>query len=162
MDAAFKKKIIAKMLENLEAEMNVMITAALVAREAATHEESKAEDKYDTRGLEASYLAGAQAKRAAELQRLIHTYQALEVKDFQKNTPIATTAVVEVEVRSKKTFLFLVPKGGGMNVSVDGKSIQIVTPDSRLGGELIGKKVGDYFELQIANGTSEYEVLDVF
>ena len=84
MTPDFKQKILAKLREKLEAEMQVMISAALIAREDATHEESKAEDKYDTRGLEASYLAGAQAKRAAELQRIIHSLQNLEIENLKK------------------------------------------------------------------------------
>ena len=37
--------------------------------EAATNEESKAENKYDTRGLEASYMAQAQSLRVSELKK---------------------------------------------------------------------------------------------
>lgn len=38
--------------------------AAQIAHEAATHEENIAENKYDTLGLEAAYLATGQARRA--------------------------------------------------------------------------------------------------
>jgi transcription elongation GreA/GreB family factor len=157
----FKKKIIQKLIEKLEVEMLTMVNAALVAREAATHEESKAEDKYDTRGLEASYLAGAQAKRASELARLIHTYQNFEISPPQKDGAIAQSALVEVELRSIRNLLFIAPKGGGIVVEVDGQSIQIVTPDSKLGSELLGKQAGDLVEVRIAERLNEYEILSV-
>jgi len=161
MSPEFKQSILRKLLENLENEMQVMISAALVAREAATHEESKAEDKYDTRGLEASYLAGAQAKRAAELQRVLHSLESLEIKKFQKKSPIDLTALVEVLINSKATSFFIVPKGGGIQLQVADKNVQIITPDSRLGKELMGKTAGDVFELEVANKTNEYEIKSI-
>lgn len=36
----------------------------------ATHEDTKAENKYDTHGLEASYLARAQSERVLDLKTL--------------------------------------------------------------------------------------------
>ncbi len=161
MSSQLKQSILKKLLESLENEMQVMVSAALIAREAATHEESKAEDKYDTRGLEASYLAGAQAKRAAELQRVLHSLETLEIKSFHKKSPIDLTALVEVEINSKKTSFFIVPKGGGIQLQVEAKNIQIITPDSRLGKELMGKIAGDIFELDIANKTNEYEIKSI-
>src|SRR4051812_31278987 len=52
------KAIIAKLNHNL----GILERAARAAHAEATHESSKAENKYDTRGLEASYLAGGQSR----------------------------------------------------------------------------------------------------
>jgi transcription elongation GreA/GreB family factor len=154
----FKKKIIVAVLEKLEAEMRTMETAAAVAREAATHEESVAEDKYDTRGLEASYLAGAQAKRAAELAMVIAAFKELEVQSYKKSDSIAQTSLVELESDDKKTLFFIAPNGGGISVEVDGKRVQVLTPNSRLGSELMGKSIGDFIELKSGDRLSEYEI----
>ena len=56
-----KQKLIEAILLELESELSVLADAAKAAHLAATHEESVAEDPHDTRGVEASYLAGAQA-----------------------------------------------------------------------------------------------------
>ena len=66
-----KKQIIKSFEEQIAQALSVMTQAALHAHEAATHGESKAEDQYDTRGLEASYLAGAQSRRAMELEEAL-------------------------------------------------------------------------------------------
>jgi hypothetical protein len=58
---ALLKKIVAKLTSELE----VYFRAAQASRAEATHEQSKAESKYDTRGLEASYLARGQSKQIA-------------------------------------------------------------------------------------------------
>lgn len=155
---AFKRKIIEAVLEKLEAEMRVMESAAAVAREAATHEESVAEDKYDTRGLEASYLAGAQARRAAELAMVIAAFKELELQSFKKSDPVAQTSLVELESESRKSLFFIAPNGGGISIEVEGKKIQVLTANSRLGAELMGKKMGDYVELKNGDRLIEYEI----
>jgi hypothetical protein len=71
------KQIVASLTESL----GVLEKAARASHEEATHESSKAESKYDTRGLEAAYLAGGQAKQAKEILDSIEAYQALAPKD---------------------------------------------------------------------------------
>jgi hypothetical protein len=66
-----KTQIVAAIRAELERELAVIAKAAEDAQRAATHEESKPENEYDTRGLERSYLARGQAQRAAEIQRSI-------------------------------------------------------------------------------------------
>jgi len=156
-----KKKIVEKILEHLEADSRLLTDSALEAREAATHEESKAEDKYDTRGLEASYLAGAQAKRAVELQQLIHVFKTIELKDYNSSEPIGLTALVEVQTQDKKSTYFIVPKGSGLTVKLDGKSIQVISPSSVVGEALVGRNSGDLFEVEIQKQMREYEILSV-
>src|ERR1019366_7412845 len=64
--------------ENLE----VLQKAARASHEEATHESSRAESKYDTRGLEAAYLGGGQARQAKEILDSIKSYKALATRDF--------------------------------------------------------------------------------
>jgi hypothetical protein len=167
MSLDFKKNIVNKILEQLERDLELLKSSALAAAEAATHEESKAEDKYDTRGLEASYLAGAQARRAGEIQRLIQSYRFLELRAFGPHDPIAITALVEFEIRAldeagvKKQNAFLVPQGGGLLVELDGQRIQIITPVSNLGEELIGRRQGDEFEYEAGAQTRQCRIVSV-
>ena len=63
-----KAKLVETILKSLEKDLEVLREAEKSTREAATHEESKPENEYDTRGLEASYLAGAQSKRIIETE----------------------------------------------------------------------------------------------
>jgi transcription elongation GreA/GreB family factor len=145
----------------LEEELAIIVQAAKSAHEAATHEESKAEDSHDTRGLESSYLAGAQAQRAAEIQQIIHYYRTIEPRVFKKDEPSAPTAVIEIEFNKKKTLYLLAPHAGGLRLHVGGKDIQILTPDSPVGGELLGKRIGETAEVEINGVTREYLVTDL-
>ena len=52
-------------IDKLQADLRIAKDALRASHEAATHAESKAENKYDTRGLEAAYLADGQRRRVA-------------------------------------------------------------------------------------------------
>src|SRR5580692_249651 len=87
------KSIIGSLTENLE----MLHNAARASHAEATHESSRAENKYDTRGLEAAYLAGGQARQAREILEAITLYEKLTPKDFAPGEPIDLTALVELD-----------------------------------------------------------------
>jgi transcription elongation GreA/GreB family factor len=157
-----KRRLLDQFASVIATDLALLTQAAMVAREAAIHEESKAEDQYDTRGLEASYLAGAQSKRVLELEELLDLYRHIDVGVFDKSTPVASTAVIELETEAKSQFYFLMPKGGGMSVTFENKLIQVITPQSPMGGALIGHKVGDQIEVEIQRKARDYEIVGVW
>ena len=156
-----KQELVKRVIEKLEAERRSLAEAALNTYEAATHEESHAEDQYDTRGLEASYLAGAQAKRVAEIDQFILSLRFLESKAFGKEDAISATALVELDHDGKATWCFLLPKGGGMSGEFEGHQVQIVTPKSPMGEALVGRHAGDLALVDTGKETREYEIVSV-
>ena len=156
-----KKAFVAALIEHLEAQFRISSQAALSAHEAATHEESKSEDKHDTRGLEASYLAGAQSRRASEIKEVISYCHHLELKTFGPDDPIQPSALVELETQKKRSLYFIVEKGGGIAIPVDGRNVQVITPKSPLGEALIGRSQGEDFDLEAQGGLRAYEILSV-
>ena len=58
-----------QVLERLAEDLRQAEQAVRAAHEAATHEENIAENKYDTLGLEAAYLATGQARRAEAIRQ---------------------------------------------------------------------------------------------
>lgn len=156
-----KQKLIEHMISQLQEDLTAAIAAAKATYEAATHEESKPENEYDTRGLEASYLAGAQAKRVGEIEELLSICRHLEIKGFSKSDTVSATALLEVQLGSKKIFLFLLPKGGGHTMQFEGKSVQVITPTSPLGEALLGLKVGDFATVEMGPQTREYEIISI-
>lgn len=157
-----KKNLVELICEKLRADHAVIIEAAKATHEAATHEESKPENEYDTRGLENAYLAGAQAKRAGEIEEVLSMYKYLELKTFTAKDAIAPTAVVEVEFQGKKLTMFLAPLGGGISISFQGQSVQVITPASPLGEALLGLKTGDIAIVENGAAVKEYEILKVW
>lgn len=156
-----KKALINLIIDKLEAERAALAEAAISTYEAATHEESEAEDQYDTRGLEASYLAGAQAKRVIDLDQFITYCKFFDAKPFGEDDPINAGALVELDHDGKITWAFLLPKGGGMSVEFGGHTIQIVTPKSPLGDAIVGRHAGDVALVDTGRETREYEIVSV-
>src|SRR5687767_13028441 len=88
-------------VSRLTDELDTLTRAALMARDEATNEESKAEGKYDTRGQEAAYLAEGQARLALELQETIAAYQMLTLPEFSARDAIDLGAIVTLEASGR-------------------------------------------------------------
>src|ERR1041384_6589270 len=144
-----KTNLLARIVEALHNNLAILDKAARAAHAEATHESSKAEDKYDTRGLEAAYLAGGQARQAAEIEKAIVQYETLGLAKFGAKDPIDLTALVEMESDGERIFYFLGPASGGLEFIHDGKQVLGITPQAPLGQNLIGRKQGDKGKMKI-------------
>ena len=160
-----KRRLFQVFGAQIEATLEAIRLAVASAHDAATNPESKAENEYDTRGLEAGYLAEAQSRRAAELESLLGMFRTLaavpELRAFDASTPIATTALVTVECDGQTSRYVLLPSGGGLAAVLDGMTVQVVTPQSPLGHALVGKRVDDEVEIQVQGRMRDYLVLAV-
>ena len=156
-----KRAVIKKIVDRLKAELELYFRAAKAAHAEATHEQSRAENKYDTRGLEASYLARGQSRQAAELEAAISAFEKMEIHKFGPGEAIGLGAVVELEQGRCRTFYFVGPRAGGTEIVQDKMEILVITPQSPLGGQLQGKKQGDRLQLTVAGVSDEYRVASV-
>lgn len=156
-----KQSVLEKIRAKMAEEADTLIKGARLAHEYATDGDSKAENKYDTRVLEASYLAEAQAKLAAETLQSVAAYRALEVREFVAGDRIALTALVELKRDEERRLYFIGPKGGGLTIEHEGRSIVLITPTSPLGQRLLGKQAGDYFDMQTEHAVCGYEIISV-
>lgn len=156
-----KQLVMHRILAKLEDERDVLIRAARDSRTEATDESSKSESKYDTRGLEASYLAGGQARLADEAEQALKLVQRLALIDFELGDEITIGALVEVKAKKKSSFYFLSPRGGGVQVEVDGQVVIVLTPQSRLGQMLVDKVAGDTFTFEQGGAEVEYRIASV-
>ncbi|HEX3857233.1 MAG TPA: transcription elongation factor GreAB [Verrucomicrobiae bacterium] len=156
-----KRALIKKITAKLTDELEIYFRAAQFSRAEATHESSKAESKYDTRGLEASYLARGQSKQAAELEAAIAEFEKLAVRNFGADEPIDIGALVELEHGGENLFYFIGPRAGGTEVLHDKKEILVITPQSPLGEQLMGKKSGQEPQLNFGGAKQAAKILKV-
>ena len=158
-----KQILLDALLAELKANLESLVHAAFVAKEAATSEESKAENKYDTRGLEASYLAGAQAKRAEELKESIYKLQKLNLRTYSASDAVGVTAVVKVLIddTTEKVF-FLLPSAGGQKIVHQNVTYHVLTLESPVGLVLIGKKLRESFQVKMNQKMFEYELVELY
>jgi transcription elongation GreA/GreB family factor len=157
-----KTLILQLIIEQLTRDLDVLFTAAKTAHEASIHEENIPDNKYDTLGLEASYVAQGQANRAQEIRQSLEAYKQLQVQEFSEDGDIRLTALVTLEAEdgTTKTF-FLGPREGGLKVVDNGAEILVITPASPLGSDLIGRVCGDMVMLGSGGGRTEYQIVAV-
>jgi transcription elongation GreA/GreB family factor len=154
---ALLRKIIAALTEELER----FAKAARASHAEATDPQSKAEHKYDTRGLEAAYLAGGQARKVAEIEEAIVQFQKLKLVEFGADTPIDYGALVLVEMRGVANWYFIGPKAGGLEVTHEKEEVTVITPQSPLGEQLFEKKQGDRFKFGDGREATDGKIIAV-
>ncbi len=152
------KAIISAILETLKAELQTVQSAAKAACAAAADPDSKAENKYDTRTLEASYLARGVGLRAVELASSISDYELLALTLDAPSDRARTGSLITVIDDVEEIHYFLGPSGGGLEVTVADRPIIVITPASPLGSRLAGQRAGATFELVPGRAASRVSI----
>lgn len=147
-----KLVVIDQVIAALEAEIEIGCKASREAFAAATDEDAYSDGKYDTRSLEASYLAGGQAQIVKELGDALQGFSLMRAQHFIQPPSglIGLGSLVEIEANSKRTWYILGPGGGGMDIKVKGDTITVLTLHSPFGQSIATKSAGD--EVEIASG----------
>lgn len=143
---SLKDGLLQEIRAELRRRFDRLTKAAREAHAAATDPGSKAEGKYDTRSLEASYLAAGQARQVEELAADLELFDKLSLPDFGMEDEIDAGALVEVDMNSESTWFLLAPGAGGLELEWEGRTITLLTPSSLLYRKLLGLRTGDSAE----------------
>ncbi|MSU37318.1 MAG: transcription elongation factor GreAB [Pedosphaera sp.] len=137
-----KQILIHAILDELHRQFTRLCGAAEESRAGATDGENRSESKYDTRSIEANYLADGQSRQAEKVSLASAALQVLQLRAFGPGDVAGLGALVEVQMRDERMWFFLVPAAGGMEVTVDGNVITLITPEAPLGRQLMGARTG--------------------
>ena len=149
-----------QVLEQLAEDLRQVEQAVRVAHETATHEENIAENKYDTLGLEAAYLATGQARRAEGIRQAMAHWRQFRPRPYDASKGIQLGALVcLVDSDDKQQQLFLGPDGGSMKLA---SGIQVISSEAPLGRAMLGKCEGDEVWIQVASIRQQFDVLRVY
>jgi len=138
-----KDQLLDAIRAELRANFDRLSQAARDSHAAATDPGSKAESKYDTRSLEASYLAAGQAKQLEDVARDVASFETLRLPGFGADDAIDAGALVEVDLDGESQWFLLVPAAGGVALEWEGREITLLTPASALYQRLLGLHMGD-------------------
>jgi hypothetical protein len=139
-----KAEVIRLVREQLAGQHDRALAAVAGAREAATGVDTRAENKYDTRGLEAAYLAAGQAELVEELEWALGKLDSTSFETIENDEEIVPGALVLVEGALGQTAYLLAPAGGGIDVTTrEGQAVTVLGPDSPLRHQLLGLRVGE-------------------
>ncbi|RYG13197.1 MAG: transcription elongation factor GreAB [Burkholderiales bacterium] len=151
-----------QVLEHLAEDLLQAEEAMRAAHEVATHEENIAENKYDTLGLEAAYLATGQARRADGIRQAIANWRQFRPAPYDARKGIQLGALVclvdSCEVQQR---FLLGPAGGSMKLGTGPELVQVISSAAPLGMALLGKCEGDEVSIQVALVEHQFEVLGV-
>ncbi len=156
-----KSKVRDALFAQLSAAAEQAAQAAKTTREGATHPEAKPENDKDTRALEQSYLARGQAMRVEELIEQIQHLRFMPLLSFGKADAIGASALLSLESEDETRCMFLAPYGGGTELTIDGITVLVITPQSPLGQLLLGRFVGDDVEQRVRGKLREFVIVDV-
>jgi transcription elongation GreA/GreB family factor len=137
-----KKDVLAQIITVLKLELAALTKAAHESFSAATDPDSKAENKYDTRSLEASYVARGQAQRVADLQEAVRAFESMPSTPFPEGSTITLGSLIGLEGPDGHFHYLLGPAAGGTEITVNSIEVTVITPGSPLGQKLIGERVG--------------------
>jgi transcription elongation GreA/GreB family factor len=150
-----KLAVLQALLTRVRDELASLTKAARATYAAATDSDSKAENKYDTRSLEASYLARGQAQRVDELGLVVDAFTSyLPLADGPVGLAVGLGSLVtlSLETAGAELHFLLSHTGGGLEVVEGGAEITVITPASPLGQRLMGQQAGRSISLPSGQG----------
>ncbi len=154
-----KRELLDRLLTKARDELANLEESARANRDFATDQEFKAENKYDTRALEASYLASAEAKRVEELKLEIQILEEVDLEASKRLGEISIGALVELRYQNQARKYFLIPTAGGSLLKVGDEAVLVVSVFSPIGDALLGLRAGDEFEVDTPKETRQYQVI---
>ena len=154
-----KNQILEAIAAALAQQLHETVAALQTAQAGATDDESRPENKYDTRALETSYLAAAHTERAESLRRVMAQLHFWRPEAAM--TTVAPGALVELDGPRTPRLVFLTPFAASMTVQVQEQPIVVVTTSAPLATALLGKQVGDLAIVRVAGQAHEVEILAI-
>jgi transcription elongation GreA/GreB family factor len=153
-----KQAILSVVIQALEQELALRLNANAQSNAGAAFSAANAEKQRDTTGIEAAYLARGHAQFAMKLRHQLDELKAMVVEDFT-GQEIDVGAIVEVEMGGEVDCYMLLNCGGGTEVTVEGKTVTVITPESPLGSALMGNIEAGFIALPSG---AEGIILDVY
>lgn len=141
-----KKKIRDELVLKLETELHEIESAALSSRAYAIQDDLKQEGKYDTRAIEASYMASAQQARVDELKLDLQMIKELDIDHTSEHIELG--ALVLLEQNGRDVWYFISSALGGTMLNIDDKVILVISVFSPVGSEALNLSTGDSFEVE--------------
>ncbi|MBG08950.1 MAG: hypothetical protein CME68_09345 [Halobacteriovoraceae bacterium] len=129
--------------------------------EYTTKGDVKSDGKYDTRGTEAGYLAGAQKKRMEELKNDLKRLKAIPLEAYSSAQGVAVGSLLELECEEKTSHYFISPSIGGETLKIEGTPIQIISQNSPISVASLGLDQNDSFELETPRGIKIYYIVSL-
>lgn len=154
-----KKAVLNELKSKIQLELDAAKEAYNTSHKHATDQELKADGKYDTRSIEAGYLAGAQKKRVEELEQ---EYKLIEEVNVEHQADaVSVGSLIALKHNQQERFYFISSTSGGTMINIEGQVVLVISAFSPIGTEVIGLKAGESFEVEAAGKMREYQLISI-
>ncbi|MEM6930792.1 MAG: GreA/GreB family elongation factor [Myxococcota bacterium] len=154
-----KDAVIAALREAIARDLTAVAEGTAHARAEATSAESKAENKYDTRATEASYLAAGQGRRLEGLRHVAGWLDQLDPSAVRED--VGMGALVELAEAGRPPRWVLVGPTGGSTVRVEGVPVMLLSLDSPLGEALDEAEPDEVVEVDSPRGVRRLRIVTI-
>ncbi len=152
-----KARVLDALRAALREELDAVGRGAAMARDEATSAESRPENQYDTRALEASYLAAGQGERLAAARALSGW---AEVSTPRPSARVEAGALALLDGPAGERWVLFAPRGG-LELAVDGVRLTLISVSSPLGSALAGLGPDDEAEVDSPTGPQTWALVAV-
>lgn len=156
-----KKKIVEILIEKLNSELKEIEGAAKSTRDLVTADDLKSEGKYDTRAIEAGYLASAQNKRVEEIKMDIQMLEELSLQ-IEHASKMQLGSLGLIRCNGQERLYFLSSTSGGSMLMVDDHPVLVISVFSPIGDAALGFGPGESFEVETPKEMRQYDVIEVY
>lgn len=154
------KVILKKLILHLEAELARQLDVKNASDEYKKSDDFKQESKYDTRAIEAGYLAGALHKRYEENKLELELLKIIELPKVYNHVQVGH--LVCLLDNDQYVYYFILPITGGRVIRFEDAQIQIISNKSPIGSAILGLEVNESFDFQGPKEVKELEVVAIF
>ncbi|GAB4015152.1 MAG: hypothetical protein Fur0010_13890 [Bdellovibrio sp.] len=155
-----KEQILSELKQTVQKSLDMARAAYLSDHEGAISGESKSEGKYDTRAIEAGYIAGAQKARMEELEQEMALLDEIDLDHLPQTASVGSLLELKTEDHSK--IYFISSTAGGTVLDVNDHKILVISAFSPIGVEVIGLATKDEFEVEVAGQARQYEIVAIY
>jgi len=159
-----KSHILQILVNNIQSDHDQAKTNLESTRKLVQSGDLKAESKWDTRAIEAGYLASAQEARLKQLELELNLLRNIQNHIKIESVIIKAGSIVLLEANEEEKYYFVTQKTGGHKIKLADldSEINVVSLDSPIGKELSGLSAGDSFELKVNGKTHDCEVIEIY
>jgi hypothetical protein len=136
-----KSKLRDQVIHQLNSDLTGLKKAAAETHSTSTGDENKAEGKYDTQSIEASYLADAQSAQAKQLEEGIYKLRNLPLTDDPDTALLGSIVILSSDDDDHQ--FFLLPAGGGITLEYENLPLTVITPESPIGKRIIATTIAE-------------------
>jgi len=156
---SLKQEIKSQLLAKTESELQAAEEALRSTQSLVRDGDLKSDGKYDTRGIEAGQLAGAQEKRVEELKLELQLLEELPVRELRADDEAALGALLTIETAGVARRYYLASTAGGTMIRVGDETLLVISVFSPLGDAVLGLRAGEEFECEVGGKDRSYKLL---